>query len=97
MAQKFYGESAELSVLREGQLLELQLEELHPQVALVPVHLFNTKHQARSRLEVLFNKRPSEGSSGISPLGSRYLCRRFKCLFLSKTPSLHAFYLAFLF
>lgn len=52
VAQKFYGEAAEMAVLRDGQQLELQLEELHPQVALVPVHLFNTLHQVPSYLIV---------------------------------------------
>lgn len=52
VAQKFYGEPAQLKVLRNGELLDLQLEKLHPEVALVPVHLFNTKHQVPSYLIV---------------------------------------------
>ena len=38
-------------VLRDGKTLELQLEKLNPQVALVPVHLFNSKHQVASSWE----------------------------------------------
>lgn len=52
VAQKFYGEPAEFTVLRDGKTLELQLEKLNPQVALVPVHLFNSKHQVPSYLIV---------------------------------------------
>ena len=31
VAQKFYGEPAQLGVLRDGQVLDLHLEDLHPQ------------------------------------------------------------------
>jgi len=52
VAQKFYGEAADFTVLRDGKILELHLEKLHPQVALVPVHLFNSKYQVPSYLIV---------------------------------------------
>eukprot|EP00913_Durusdinium_trenchii_P016067 g15101.t1 len=41
VAQKFFGETATLTVLREGKELELKIESLYPEVPLVPVHLFN--------------------------------------------------------
>lgn len=52
VAQKFYGEPADMTVLRDGKLLELHLDDLHPQASLVPVHLFNTKFQVPSYLIV---------------------------------------------
>ncbi|CAL1169670.1 unnamed protein product [Cladocopium goreaui] len=41
VAQKFFGEKATLTVLREGKELELEIPSLYPEVPLVPVHLFN--------------------------------------------------------
>lgn len=41
VAQKFHGESAKLTVLREGKKLELQVDAFHPDCQLVPVHLFD--------------------------------------------------------
>jgi len=52
VAQKFYGEPAELSVLRDGKQLDLQIEDFHPEASLVPVHLFNRKHEGPSYLIV---------------------------------------------
>jgi len=53
-------------VLRDGKTLELQLEKLNPQVALVPVHLFNSKHQVASSWEDVGGM----GGSGL-PSGKR--------------------------
>merc|ERR1712176_1060741 len=52
VAQKFYGEQATLTVLREGKKLELQIEDFHPEAPLVPVHLFNKPHPGPSYLIV---------------------------------------------
>merc|ERR1719359_2671572 len=41
VAQKFYGESAKLQVLRDGETLDLSIEDFYPETALVPVHLFS--------------------------------------------------------
>mmetsp|Transcript_110480 Transcript_110480/g.285592 ORF Transcript_110480/g.285592 Transcript_110480/m.285592 type:complete len:536 (+) Transcript_110480:44-1651(+) len=41
VAQKFYGEQAQLTVLREGKTLDLTIENFHPEAPLVPIHLFN--------------------------------------------------------
>jgi hypothetical protein len=41
VAQKFYGEKASLTVLRDSKQLELQIENFHPEVPLVPIHMFN--------------------------------------------------------
>lgn len=41
VAQKFFGESAKLTVLREGKKMEVDIAKLHPEVPLVPVHLFD--------------------------------------------------------
>merc|ERR1719296_575894 len=45
VAQKFYGEPAALQVLRDGKLLELRIDNFHPEVQLVPVHLFGRAHE----------------------------------------------------
>mmetsp|Transcript_116100 Transcript_116100/g.248348 ORF Transcript_116100/g.248348 Transcript_116100/m.248348 type:complete len:511 (-) Transcript_116100:97-1629(-) len=52
VAQKFFGEQASLEVLRGGQKLEISLEAFHPEVSLVPVHLFNKSHPGPSYLIV---------------------------------------------
>merc|ERR1719502_393286 len=44
VAQKFYGESAKLTVLREGSCLDLEIDDFHVEVPLVPIHLFNSAH-----------------------------------------------------
>jgi len=41
VAQKFYGEQAQLTVLREGKKLDLTIDNFLPEAALVPIHLFN--------------------------------------------------------
>jgi len=43
VAQKFYGEEAHLAVLRQGQKLELVIEDFHKETSLCPIHLFNRK------------------------------------------------------
>jgi S1-C subfamily serine protease len=48
VAQKFYGEKATLTVLRDGKRMELQIENFHPEVSLVPIHLFNRTHPGPS-------------------------------------------------
>jgi S1-C subfamily serine protease len=50
VAQKFYGEPAALVVLRDGERVELRIEDFHPEVPLVPVHLFGRKHEGPSYL-----------------------------------------------
>lgn len=52
VAQKFYGEPAELTVLRDGQTLELKIEDFHPEVPLVPVHIFGRAHESPSYMIV---------------------------------------------
>lgn len=52
VAQKFYGESVKLKVLRDGRELELCVEELQPEAELVPMHLHNTMHSGPSYLIV---------------------------------------------
>mmetsp|Transcript_119232 Transcript_119232/g.338053 ORF Transcript_119232/g.338053 Transcript_119232/m.338053 type:complete len:581 (-) Transcript_119232:154-1896(-) len=52
VAQKFYGEPAKLKVLRDGKELDLKIDDFHPEVSLVPVHLFNLPHQGPSYLIV---------------------------------------------
>jgi len=46
VAQKFYGESAQMSVLRDGKVEELQIEDFHSEHSLVPVHLHERKSNA---------------------------------------------------
>jgi len=41
VAQKFYGEEAKLTVLRQGEQMELTIESLAAEAPLVPIHLFN--------------------------------------------------------
>lgn len=48
VSQKYYGEPAKFTVLRDGQKLELDMEGLQPEAQLVPVHLFDTPHQCPS-------------------------------------------------
>jgi S1-C subfamily serine protease len=52
VAQKFYGEPARLSVLREGHLIDMTIENFQPEAPIVPVHLFNVVHKAPSYLIV---------------------------------------------
>lgn len=52
VAQKFYGEQAQLSVLRNGEVLNLSIKDFYPEHLLVPIHLFNTVHQGPSYLIV---------------------------------------------
>merc|ERR1711957_67137 len=54
VAQKFYGESAELTVLRDGKVEELRIPDFHTEVPLVPVHIFSegSEHQGPSYLIV---------------------------------------------
>jgi len=54
VAQKFYGEPATLTVLRDGKTIELRIDDFHPEVPLVPVHLntVNESHQGPSYLIV---------------------------------------------
>lgn len=48
VSQKYYGEPAKFTVLRDGKKLELDMERLQPEAQLVPVHLFDTPHQCPS-------------------------------------------------
>jgi len=41
VAQKFFGERAALTVLRDGEKLELEIEDFQAEAPLVPVHLFS--------------------------------------------------------
>jgi len=52
VAQKFYGEAAKLTVLRNGETLKLSLDVFHPEMPLVPVHMFAKVHQGPSYLIV---------------------------------------------
>jgi len=52
VAQKFYGEPAVLEVLRDGHLLELKIEDFHPEVPLIPVHTFGREHENPSYMIV---------------------------------------------
>jgi len=52
VAQKFYGEPAVLKVLRDGQEMELRIEDFHPEVPLVPIHLFGRQHEGPSYMIV---------------------------------------------
>jgi hypothetical protein len=54
VAQKFYGESAVLTVMRNTEILELRIEDFHREVPLVPVHLnaVNESHHGPSYLIV---------------------------------------------
>lgn len=52
VAQKFYGEPAELQVLRDGKLLDLKIEDFHTEVPLVPVHLFGRSYEGPSYMIV---------------------------------------------
>lgn len=54
VAQKFYGEAAGLTVLRDGKRIDLRIENFHPEASLVPVHLndVNSAHQGPSYLIV---------------------------------------------
>ncbi|CAK0882837.1 unnamed protein product, partial [Prorocentrum cordatum] len=48
VAQKFFGEKATLTVLRDGQKVDLTIENFQPEAALVPIHLFTRKHPGPS-------------------------------------------------
>ncbi|CAK0825381.1 unnamed protein product [Prorocentrum cordatum] len=48
VAQKFFGEKATLTVLRDGQKLDVHIDSFQPQAALVPIHLFMRKHPGPS-------------------------------------------------
>lgn len=52
VAQKYYGERAVLTVLRDAKVEELVIDTFHPEVPLVPVHLFGQKHEGPSYLIV---------------------------------------------
>lgn len=52
VAQKFYGEAARLTVLRKGQLLDLEIPDLHPEAQLVPTHTFHMPNPNPSYLIV---------------------------------------------
>lgn len=52
VAQKFYGEPARLSVLREGRIIDVSISNFQPEVPIVPIHLFNTPHKGPSYLIV---------------------------------------------
>jgi len=52
VAQKFYGEPADLEVLRDGKIMKLRIENFHPEVPLVPVHLFGRAHEGPSYMIV---------------------------------------------
>ncbi len=51
-------------VLRDGNITELHLDKLHPQVALVPVHLFNSKYQVESVESVRGSPKTGGGVGG---------------------------------
>jgi len=40
VAQKFYGEKAQMTVLRDGKTLELTIDDFNAEASLVPIHLF---------------------------------------------------------
>merc|ERR1711988_1412194 len=48
VAQKFFGEKAVLTVLRDGEKMDVPIESFHPEVPLVPIHLFEKKHPGPS-------------------------------------------------
>lgn len=52
VAQKFYGEPARLSVLREGRIMDITIDNFQPEAPMVPVHLLNTPHKGPSYLIV---------------------------------------------
>jgi len=52
VAQKFYGEPARLQVLRDGKVVDIEIGDFHPEAPIVPVHLFNVKHQGPSYIIV---------------------------------------------
>jgi len=52
VAQKFYGEPAKMTVLRDKKVVDLEIEDFHPEASLLPVHLFNEPHQGPSYLIV---------------------------------------------
>jgi len=52
VAQKFHHEPANITVLRDRQVVELEIPDFHPEVSLVPVHMFNQVHQGPSYLIV---------------------------------------------
>lgn len=52
VAQKFYGEPARLSLLREGHLMDITIDNFQPEAPMVPVHLFNAPHRGPSYLIV---------------------------------------------
>lgn len=52
VAQKFYGEPARMQVLRDCKVEDIEIKDFHPESPIVPVHLFNVKHQGPSYLIV---------------------------------------------
>lgn len=48
VAQKFFGEKATLSILRDKEQLELEIDALRQEVPLVPIHLFDKPHPGPS-------------------------------------------------
>jgi hypothetical protein len=48
VAQKFFGEKATMTLLRDGEKTDVEIESLNPEVALVPIHLFTRKHPGPS-------------------------------------------------
>lgn len=50
VSQKFYGEPATLTVLRDKKIIELKIDDFHQEVPLVPIHLGNpaASHQGPS-------------------------------------------------
>eukprot|EP00929_Paragymnodinium_shiwhaense_P042760 TRINITY_DN22074_c0_g1_i1.p1 TRINITY_DN22074_c0_g1~~TRINITY_DN22074_c0_g1_i1.p1 ORF type:complete len:526 (+),score=127.34 TRINITY_DN22074_c0_g1_i1:69-1646(+) len=52
VASKFYGDKAKLSILRDKQRLELEIDALVPQTLIVPIHLFEQPSQGPAYLVV---------------------------------------------
>jgi hypothetical protein len=52
VAQKYYGEPAKMTVLRDKQVVDLEIADFYPESSLLPVHLFNEPHQGPSYLIV---------------------------------------------
>jgi len=52
VAQKFFGESAKLTVLRDRKQLELEIDSFHSEAPLVPIHLFDKPRPGPSYLIV---------------------------------------------
>jgi len=50
VAQKFFGDSAQLSILRDKQPLHLKIDNFSQEVPLVPIHLFNKPNPGPSYL-----------------------------------------------